>query len=274
MGEMRGESAERPGRRPGVRALAGAALLALVLAPVGAGAQGHEQVPPPPEDLLASVGEMSLASCVAAGLVVDAGALLPARIELSRSDADAGAWAWVWGREGGAGGQGHSHSDAAQAKAQVPPTLGEGLVTSGCDADAQVQANPWGMYGYTSAKGYAETEQLALDLGTLTLTADVLREDGSSTNGYTGGNTANVVDVWLNGAPVVSHSEAPNTAVSLGPLGTLFVNEQRVYSGGFCGPIFWGDALRLVLNDPSGAPAAQVIVSWVSTATCLVGKSG
>ena len=99
--------------------------------------------------------------------------------------------------------------------------------------------------------------------------ADVLREDGSSLNG-TGWNTANVADavVWVGGTPhIVSHSEGPNTTYAIAPGVTVHLNEQGV-SASFC-PVFWGDALRLEITDPTtGALIAQVIVSWVSTSTC------
>lgn len=200
------------------------------------------------------------AGCVAVGVRVDVSpsALLPggAKVELSRSQANA--WSYH--------GAGYGHGDAHQVRADVPPTLGAGAVESSCDAYSDPYTN-W-------AKGSADVMELSLDLGTygipVTLSADVLHETGWSLNGM-GGNTANVIDVSgsVFGIPIppLAVSAPPNTTVPLGPA-TLYLNEQAVSFGDLC-PVYSGDALRLVVTDPlTGAPVAQVIVSWVSTSTC------
>lgn len=212
------------------------------------------------------------AGCVAIGLRVDVypNAALPygASVELARTQANAFAQGWM------GYGAGYGHGDAHTAQASVPATLGAGVIESRCDA----AANGWEHFTSNWAAGSAETTRLALSLASYGvpayLFADVLREIGSSYAG-TGTNSANIADVsggaYLVTLPPVSESVPPNTVVPLGPVGTLYLNEQTVVPPSMFNPcpVFNGDAARLVINDPStGAPAAQVLVSWVSTSTC------
>lgn len=207
------------------------------------------------------------AGCIAVGLYarIEPTLLAPsgATSQISRSTANAYAW----------NGFGQAHGDTAVAKADVPPTLGEGLVESRCDAFTYSQRDDWGnVWGTNDARGTAETERLALDLNSygipVSLNLDVLKEEGWSTNGA-GGNTANILDATLTVASntfVLPVSAAPNTVFSAG-IATVYLNEQTI-GFGFC-PVYSGDALRLVVTDPTtGATVATVIVSWVSTSTC------
>lgn len=201
------------------------------------------------------------AGCVAIGLRVDISpsVLLPggATVELSRSVAHAFGYY----------GFGYGHGDAHQMQATVSPSLGTGAIESDCNA--------YSTNGFNYAWGQAETTRLAINLLPaygipVTLNVDVLKENGSSMNGA-GGNAANIVDVsgsvfFVPIGPIGASAPA-NTTISLGPVGTLYLNEQTV-APGFC-PVYNGDALRLVVNDPlSGAQVAQVLISWVSTSTC------
>lgn len=200
------------------------------------------------------------AGCVAVGVRVEIAPniALPfgATVELSRSTAMAS----------GSGGYGYSHGDAHQAKATIPATLGAGAVESSCNAFSKSGSN--------AAWGDADVSQLYLSLYPysvpVTLSADVLHEYGSSFNGA-GGNTANIENFFatVNGSPVgpFNTSAGVNETHSLGPLGTLYLNEQRT-SFSPC-PEFHGDALRLDITDPAtGLLVARVIISWVSTSTC------
>jgi hypothetical protein len=123
-----------------------------------------------------------------------------------------------------------------------------------------------------SAYGRASAERFSIDLGMYSipvyLTIDTLQEEGWSFNGW-GMNTANITTITgsVFGNPVfVPVTETPNTVVPLGAA-TLYLNEQTMGAGP-C-PVFHGDALRLVVTDPTtGSPLATVIVSSVSTSTC------
>jgi hypothetical protein len=255
------------------------AVVALMVAPAHAGSQtynpcGEQSNPGGGHESGGGLCAYGPAGCVAIGLRIDVfpNAALPggANVELSRTQANAGSFAPPTG--GYAYGQGHG--DAHQAQATVPPTLGTGIIESRCDA----WSTAMGGKSYNDASGTAETYRLSLSLFgysiPVLINADVLREDGWSSGGA-GGNSANVVTVtgWVGSGPLtpISYSAAPNTAVSLGALGTLWLNEQIYTPPSLFNPCptFSGDALRLVVNNPAtGAPAAQVLVSWVSTSTC------
>lgn len=201
------------------------------------------------------------AGCVAIGLRVDVAPnpALPfgASTELARSQANAFAFGPSFA---------YGHGDAHTASAQIPGTLGSGAIESRCDASAQEQ--------FHYASGDADVSNFYISLYSysipVVLWGDVLHETGWSMNGA-GANSANVVNLQgvVNGNPIgpVSNTQAPNTAISLGGAGTLYLNEQFV---GFTNcPTYSGDAARLVINNPvTGAQIAQVLISWVSTSTC------
>lgn len=210
------------------------------------------------------------AECVAVGLgiYVDPTIALPggASTELSRSHAQSFAQGY------GGFGFGHANSDTAVQRASVPPALGEGVVESSCSARSYAQE----FFAFNGADGTAETARLRLDLTSygapVGIVADVLREDGSSSTGGAGGNTANVADVTVTapGGPyVISHSEAANQAYPLpGGLGTVYFNEQFVAPTAFGCIGHHGDAMRVVVNRPVLGGTITVLVSWVSTAAC------
>lgn len=210
------------------------------------------------------------AECIAVGLgiYVDPTIALPggASTELSRSHAQSFAQGY------GGFGFGHASSDTAVQRASVPPALGEGVVESSCSVRSYAQE----IFAFNGADGTAETARLRLDLTSygapIGIVADILREDGSSSTGGAGGNTANVADVTVTapGGPyVISHSEAPNQAYPLpGGLGTVYFNEQFAAPTPFGCVGHHGDAMRVALNRPVLGGTITVLVSWVSTAAC------
>lgn len=220
------------------------------------------------------------AECIAYGLYVstDPTIGLPGGASTSLARSHARADAWAWGYNGYGAGYGQSDSDAATQRADVPPTLGEGVIESSCFAQSFAQAYNEFSYSRNYASGTAETHRLSLDLFPAysipaTLTASVLREEGWSATGGAGANSANIVDVTFDSAltgPIVAAvgPAAANTAIPLGPLGTLYLNEQFVSVSPMGCVVHSGDALRLVLNRPVIGGTVTVIVSWVSTAAC------
>jgi len=218
------------------------------------------------------------AGCVAIGLSVkvEPNVALPggASVELSRSQANAYSYAYSSPTGGSYGfGQGYGHGDAHQVKADVPPTLGNGDIESSCDAMSFHQNQN---YAYNYAYGSADTSRFTINLAgyglPVYLNGDVLSESGSSYNA-TGSNSADVMNISgsVFGTPVsLSNSQPANTAIAVGPA-TLYLNEQFISPPSMFNPcpIFSGDALRLVVNDPTtGAKVATVTLSWVSTSTC------
>lgn len=202
------------------------------------------------------------AGCVSVGLYVrvepNVAAPSGATIQLSRSATNAAGW----------NGSGYAHGDAAAANTSIPPTLGAGVLESSCDSYGYTQE--WG--SWNSAYGRATAERLTIDLNAysipVSLNVETLKEEGSSVNGSgTNGATVTTISGSVLGNPIsIPVTAAPNTVVPLG-LATLYLNEQTVGFGP-C-PVYHGDALRLVVNDPTtGAPLATVIVSSVSTSTC------
>lgn len=247
-------------RAHGLALVAGAMLVASLPLGAQAGPVGGEMCMEGGHGAFNELCAYGPAGCVAVGIYVkvEPNAVLPngATVQLSRTQANAYGWM----------GYGYGHGDAHQAQATVPGNLGAGAIESACNA--------YSTTGYNSAWGDADVAQLSLDLNSygvpVTLSADVLHEWGSSTNGA-GGNAANILNlsgsVWFVALPAIGMAAAPNTWIPLGPAGDLYLNEQTI-GFGFC-PTFNGDALRLVVKDPTtGAAAATIIVSWVSTSTC------
>jgi hypothetical protein len=253
-------------------------------------------------------GENPLCSdqCVAIGLYLEVSPIpivLPNGevTQLSRSAANANAFGF------GGFGFGQGHGDAHQARADVPSTLGSGVVESKCDVFAVGQ----GDFVYRDSVGQADTAQFSLNLAPvysipLEISFDVLCEDGHTTNGLaalpaappppppvfsgpyaacqpppvgfppsiTGANRADIANLVINGLPIATLSAPPNTVIPIPPpypglLADLYLNEQFPGSfDPFGGCYRWsGDAFRLVVKNPLGGTLATVILSWVSTCT-------
>lgn len=176
-------------------------------------------------------------------------------------------------------GFGSAHADAHKLNVGVSSTypffVGAGAVESQCN----VTYGHAGSGYFGSSNGQADVKNLSINLDPYVpgayITADVLKENGSSTLSPPGGsNTADIVNLVVSIPPatpiLVSQSQLANSCLFLpGNLGEVCLNEQMVTPVPGCPPRYEGDALRVILNNPSiPTPIVQVLVSWVSTGVC------